>query len=274
MSQFALNDGTGFVMNYEVHPGMVPRTTLFIHGNLASNRWWYPAQEIWQQKARGQNFAGSLIYAEFRGCGKSTVPRNESEVDMHRFADDFIALVRSLNLGKINLVGHSTGGFIVSLMLAKAPELFSRALLLDPVGPRGVQFDKAMIAAFEQMKVDKDMVAVVLGSTIYKNDPQSEFFQSVIVEDAFSAVKAVGHLVVKALDGLDIRKEVSQVAHPVLVAHGEFDKLLDVEASREMSTVLQNAKFLIIEGQGHCTNVEAPEKFVSIAQEFLFSSQV
>lgn len=270
MPSFTVNDGTGAMINYEQHPNVVPKTTLFIHGNLASNRWWYPAQEFWQQKAKGHSYEGSLIYAEFRGCGKSSAPRSENEVDMHLFANDFIALVKSLNLGKINLVGHSTGGLIVALMLAKAPELFDKAVLLDPVGPRGVQFDTNMISAFEQMKVDKDLLGVVLGSTIYKNNPASEFFKQVLVEDGFSSVKAVGHLVIKALDGLDSRAEISWVHNPVLVLHGEFDQLLDVEASREMASLLSNGKFEIFEGQGHCANVEAPEKFVEKISSFLF----
>jgi pimeloyl-ACP methyl ester carboxylesterase len=270
MASFAVNDGTGCVLNYEQHPGLVPKTTLFIHGNLASSRWWYPSQEYWQQQAKGQNYSGSLIYADFRGCGGSSAPKSDAEVDMHVFANDFIGLVKSLKLGPINLVGHSTGGLIVALMLAKAPELFDKAVLLDPVGPQGVQFDKAMISAFEQMKVDKDLVAVVLGSTIYQNDPASEFFQQVVVEDAFKSVKAVGHLVVKALDQLDSREVISKVRNPVLVLHGEFDNLLDVNASREMASLLSNGKFRTVENQGHCTNVEAPEKFVNIVKDFLF----
>lgn len=271
MPQFAVNDGTGCVLNYERHDGLIPQTTLFIHGNLASNRWWYPAQEFWQQYSKGQSWSGSLIYAEFRGCGGSTPPASESEVDMHLFANDFISLVRGLNLGKVNLVGHSTGGLIVALMLAKAPELFEKAVLLDPVGARGVQFDSSMIAAFEQMKVDKDLVGVILGSTIYQNNPENDFFKHVLVEDGFKSVKNVGHLVLKSLDHLDSRDEVAKVQAPVLVLHGEHDKLLDIKASEEMALLMKNAKFEMIQGQGHCMNVEAPEKFVQVVKEFLFS---
>jgi pimeloyl-ACP methyl ester carboxylesterase len=270
MPLYAVKDGTGANINYEVHPNLVPQTTFFIHGNLASNRWWYPAQEFWQQQAVGKSYHGSLIYAEFRGCGHSSVPSKDSEIDMHRFADDFIALIKNLDLGPVNLVGHSTGGIIVPLMMTKAPQLFNKAILLDPVGAQGVKFDNAMIKAFNDMKVNKELVGLVLGSTIYHNDPASIFFNEVIVEDSFAAVKNIGHLVLKALDNFDVRAEVSKITHPVLVLHGEFDTLLKRDESEKLAGLMKNAQFRVIAGQGHCMNVEAPEKFVGLAQKFLF----
>lgn len=270
MPGLELNDGTGFVLNYEVIENVLPEDTLFIHGNCASNRWWYPAEEQFKRNAKGKNFSGAMILAEFRGCGKSTTPQNESEVNMRTFAADFVALVKSLHRGPMHVVGHSTGGLIAAMMLAKEPALFKKAVLLDPVGATGVRFDNAMIDAFEQMKVNKDLVAVVLGSTIHNNDPQSDFFRSIVVEDGFHAVKSVGHLVLKALDGLDVRQELAQVQNEVLVLHGEHDKLLSMDDSKALAHLLPRAEFRTVAGQGHCTNVEDPAQFVSITQKFLF----
>ncbi len=51
-----------------------------------------------------------------------------------------------------------------------------------------------MISAFEQMKQDKNLTAAVIGFTIQRdNNPESDFFKQVVVEDAFHAVKTVGH---------------------------------------------------------------------------------
>ncbi|KYG69190.1 carboxylesterase [Bdellovibrio bacteriovorus] len=258
------------MIHVEVKPGLVPENVFFIHGNLASNRWWLPSEEIWKKEAQGKNYQGSLIYAEFRGCGGSTPPKSSDEVNMHLFAEDFIEVVRSLKKGPVHLVGHSTGGLIASLMMAKAPELFGKAILLDSVGAQGVTFDTSMITAFEQMKQDKNLTGVVLGSTIHNNNPESKFFKDVLVEDAFHAVKTVGHWVLQALDGLDIREEIQKIKNEVLVLHGEHDKLLPMSESEALASLFSRGKFQVIEGLGHCPNIESPEKFVSITRNFLF----
>lgn len=258
------------MINFEVKEGLVPEDVFFIHGNLASNRWWYPTEEIWRNLSKNQNYKGSLIYGEFRGCGKSTPPKEAKEVNMHTFAEDFISVIKGLNRGPVHLVGHSTGGLIAALMLAKEPTLFKKAVLLDPVGAQGVTFDRSMIAAFEQMKQDKNLTAAVIGSTIHNNNPDSSFFKDVIVEDAFHGVKAVGHWVLEALDGLDVREELKNVKNEVLVLHGEHDVLLPKADSEALAHLFSRGKFQVVEGQGHCANVESPEKFVHIVKSFLF----
>jgi len=259
------------MINFEIKEGIAPDSVFFIHGNLASNRWWYPAEEVWQRQAKGKNYSGALIYAEFRGCGKSAPPKDLSEVSMHIFADDFISVIKKLNRGPVHLVGHSTGGLIAAMMLAKEPSLFKKAVLLDPVGAQGVTFDRNMIAAFEAMKVDKNLTATVIGSTIHNNNRETDFFRQVVVEDAFHGVNAVGHWVLEALDGLDVRAEIKSIKNQVLVLHGEYDVLLPAADSKALAALMQNGQFQTFEGQGHCGNVESPEKFVNTVKNFLFS---
>ncbi len=259
-------------IEYEVIPNCLPQTTMFVHGNLASSRWWYPTEDAAKRNYKGQTLTGDMILVNFRGCGKSSAPKDLNEVNMRLFAEDFNQLAQSLQKKseKINLVGHSTGGLIVGLMLAQKPELFNKAVMLDPVGATGVKFDDSMTAAFEQMKVDKNLTGIVLASTIYNCNTESDFFKQVVVEDAYSAVKAVGAWVLQSLDGFNGKSDIIAVQHPVLVLHGEHDGLLPVAESKAMAVLMKNGRFETVPGQGHCTNVENPEKLVQILDGFLF----
>ncbi len=268
MPFYSLNSDPEVALHYDIVEGIAPVDLFFIHGNLASNRWWHPTIELLKGQSSGKDWKGRAVFAEFRGCGQSTPPKQFEDVNMTSFAQDFIGLVRHLVMSKVILVGHSTGGLIASLMLSRAPELFQGGLFLDPVGVRGVTFDPSMIQAFEKMKTDKELVAVVLGSTIYGLQSQDPFFRNVLLEDGFHAVRHVGHWVIQALDGLNIEKEVSQIPHPVLVLHGEHDQLLPRGDSEEFARRLAKGEFQVIPGQGHCVNVENPALFVSILLKF------
>lgn len=267
MPVYNVNDGTNFKLHYEIVENLLPEDTLFIHGNLASARWWYPLEEELKRQRKSQS--GRMIVADFRGCGKSSDPVDLSEITMDRLAEDFIELLTYLKAPKVNLVGHSTGGTIAALMAAKRGVLFDKLVLLDPVGAKGVKFEPAMHQAFEAMKEDKNLTATVIGSTIHNNMPQSDFFQRVIVEDAYRAVKSIGAAVLKTLDGADFTKQFSQVQNPVLVLHGEHDVLLPQVESRALADLFVKGRFEVIEGQGHCTNVENPKKFLGLLQSFL-----
>lgn len=258
----------GAQFHFEVFEDVLPSNTIFLHGNLASNRWWYPAlEQIKRQK--NPNWKGKAIFAEFLGCGKSSAPKTADDVNMRAFAEEFLNLVKTNNFGPVNVVGHSTGGLIAALMMAQAPETVKSGLLLDPVGAQGVKFDNSMLDAFAQMKVNKELVAMVMGSTIYQNKPESDFFKQVVVEDAFHAVQTVGPWVLQALDGFDCRQELARAQQPCLVLHGEHDLLLPIEDSRNLAALMKNAKFEVVKDQGHCTNAENPAKFVEIMLKFM-----
>ncbi|MCX7675149.1 MAG: alpha/beta hydrolase [Bdellovibrionaceae bacterium] len=248
----------GLKYHYEIRSAAMPFDVAFIHGNLASRRWWYPMAEH-LPKLHSRPTQGRLIFLEFLGCGLSEAPRQPSDVDMPLFARDFDALLRSIDFHG-GVVGHSTGGLIAALMLSLGSKIYKGGFLLDPVGAKGVTFDDSMTAAFEAMKQDKNLTATVIGSTIHGLDPKHPFFQEVIVEDAFLAVKQVGAWVLQALAGLDIQEDLKKVDVPVWVTHGEFDQLLPKSDSQAMAALMARARFFEIPGAGHCLNYENPKE--------------
>ena len=257
-------------MNVEVHEGLVSKDVVLIHGNLASNTWWQPALEEWRKNKRpGQ--AGRLIMGEWRGCGKSSHPEQESDLEISKMAKDYLNLLEHMKIQSAHLVGHSTGGLIGITAMSLSPERFDRAVLLDPVGMNGVQFGPEMYGAFTQMSQDREFCSAIMSATIHGNDPLSPFFQK-IVDDAFAVAPVNWHGIPNVLNQFKLApKDLESIDSPVLVLHGEHDNVLAKEESVQLAGALKNGRFEELSGQGHSTNVENPERFVQMVNQFLFS---
>lgn len=247
-----------FEIHFEVEPGVLKHPTLFLHGNLASRRWWYPLRDLYKADGPASH---EMILMDWRGCGLSDAPKSEEPLVLEEMGSDVLTVLKDQGASpskKFGLVGHSTGGLIALEAARQAPDLIDRVFLLDSVGANGVTFDDSMLQAFDQMTKDKALTAAVIGSTIKDCNTQDAFFQSAIVEDAFKSVGKIGIKVLKMLEGLDYADRARSIGQRVVVTHGEFDELLSKDDSKKLAEVLPNAKFVELPGRGHCANIESP----------------
>ncbi len=253
----------GFQIHYEEVPNASPENVIFLHGNVSSNVWWQPTVSHWKKCGNK-----SLFLMEWRGSGMSQGPYSEADLAMDRLADDVITLAER-SFGSTNLVGHSTGGLIALLALAKRPDLFHKAVLLDPVGAHGLKISPEVFAKFTEMRTNKDLCASVILATIY-GGVKSKELERQIVESAFGVHALNWHGVLNALKDKNFEKEIRTIPHSVLVLHGEHDLLLPGADSEHLAEILPNGQFQEIPNHGHCTNVEDPKLFAEIAEKFLF----
>ncbi len=256
-----------FEMHVEIVPNVMQRDALFIHGNLASNRWWQPAFEIWRQQAQHKSLSGRAILAEWRGCGKSSRGLSLTDFNMRSLADQYIELLEDLGCARVNVIGHSTGGLIALLSMLKAPDRFERAVLLDPVAPKRFELDPKILQAFEGMRQDRHLCELVMASTIHNVSRDNSFFQT-IVDDAFAVDPQVWTGVPTALQHVDAMEDLTRLEHPILVVHGEVDPILPKEDSQEVTKKLQRGEYREIAGHGHSLNIEDPKLFVELVNAF------
>jgi pimeloyl-ACP methyl ester carboxylesterase len=256
-------------IHYEILKNVVPKTTLFIHGNLSSNRWWYPMLEQ-ARLSPSTELNGDIILAEIRGCGKSSDVSEDEEITIPQLADEFLCLVADLELRDYNLMGHSTGGSISLVMLEKSPKLINKAILLNPVGPRGRTFEPPMIKAFQKMKTDADLVAEVMKTTISAPNVDPVFFQKVIVADAVRAAKVMGLKIAQAFARFNVVNGLRQISTPVLVLHGEQDQVLPAAESKQLAALLPAGRYVELAKTGHCPNLQDPLTLWGQVFEFLF----
>ncbi len=251
---------------YEQHAGLSRRNTLFLHGNLASHRWWHPSLE--SLKSQGASGPGTIVLSDWRGCGKNE-PVN-SAFSLEDLAKDQLALIDRLGMkNDVAIVGHSLGGLIALQMMILEPQRFAKALLLDPVGAKGVIFDDSMYEAFRQMSLSAELTRTVILSTVLNGDSLDETFKQAIAADAFKAVKGIGTSVLEILKSVDLTQAAAQVRVPTLILHGALDQVIAKKDSEDLHRLMPNSKLEVLPEAGHCWNVENPMAFAKTLNRWL-----
>ena len=256
-----------FRMHYEVHRGLVPVDTLLIHGNLSSNLWWQPTVDAWARL--GERHEGSLIVAEWRGCGKSSGPQSAAELDLSVLAQDYVELLMSLGITKARVIGHSLGCAITLKAMMLAPTVFDRAVLLDPISTTGMWITPEMQDSFLEKGRSREVLKDAISRIIYACNPRDPFFDK-LVDQAFSTHPLVWANILKMISQIDLRNDLGSIKQPTLVLHGEQDELLPIAGAMEIAKGLPEGRFELLSSQGHCCHIENPDRFVAVANRYLF----
>lgn len=262
-----IHTSKGFQIAFEKVQPCGPRHLLLIHGNLASKEWWFPALECLQE----EDGEGVAIAADWRGFGGSKGIQRVDEIDFTRFAQDLVDLVVTQGLQEVSIIGHSTGGLIAMLAVLQRPDLFSSMVLLDSVGPQGLQLahpKEQVLAHFDRMARDLDYCRQVLAATIQGCDPQSASFER-LLQITRSCDPVMWRGVIEVLSSqIDIRDRLGELTLPTLILHGQNDVVLPLSTSEALHRDLPNSRLRVMGNQGHSLNLENPSLFVSECRQF------
>jgi pimeloyl-ACP methyl ester carboxylesterase len=263
-------NSNGFNINFEKFDNTGENNVLFIHGNLACNEWWYPAIEIMKGKSNSDS-RGVVLTADWRGFGESRGLTDVQEINFDTFADDYINLLEHHNLENVHVVGHSTGGLIAMKAVLKKPELFKSLVLLDSVGPKGIELEiplENVLAHFEQMSQNREYCMNVLAATIEGVDVSSNYFQT-LFEKTWNCDNVMWKGVIEKLcTEIDIVEQAKALTLPTLIIHGEKDLVLPLKGAEFSHSVLPNSTLKVMPGHGHSFNVENPAGFVEECMAF------
>ncbi len=261
-----------FNFHYEVFENIVDQDTLLIHGNLACNLWWHPmVNELRSRSKNSSTKKGLLVAADWRGCGLSKGLTSESEVNFTTFADDYLHLIEALKLKNISVMGHSTGGLIAMLAILKQPQHFASLILLDSIGPLGIETPiplDQLLGHFEAMSKNEELSNATIAATIQNVDIHTDFFKA-LAKATFHVDRPIWQGVPRTLcTQIDITDQMSKLTLPTLILHGINDLFLPKEGSEKLHKMIPNSILNLIPNQGHSLNVENPKLLVNLIEEF------
>lgn len=239
---------------YTIRAGSGGRKIVFVHGNMASSRWWLSVMEEMQDNYE-------LLALDMRGFGRS--PEGRPDVRLSDHARDILATVTSLGFYPFVLVGHSLGGAVAMQFAADYPDMLDALVLVDsaPVdGMKNIDYGRV-----ELMLNDKNILAAALRAIMAR--PVNEEYMAGLLEDCWRAIPAVLPNT-RALDGADFTGVARRFEKPVLVIHGEKDFVVSVEDAHRTAAAFPRASMVVMAGIGHCPQVEDTAGFIRYLDDF------
>jgi non-heme chloroperoxidase len=204
-----------------------------------------------------------VVAHDRRGHGLSSKPWHGN--DMDHYADDLAAVIESLGLEAITLVGHSTGGGEVARYLGRhGTGRVSRAVLIGAVTPRmlvGPDNPSGVpIEAFDGIragvKADRSQFFRDLTTPFYGYN-RAGAKDSAGVRETFwlqgmqASIRAA-YACIKQFSETDFTEDLKKIDIPVLVIHGDDDQIVPIDATaRRAVELLPQGRLVVYEGAPH-----------------------
>ncbi len=259
--------------------------TIFVHGGMVLD-----SSNFLPHVAPLSDFLDLVIYDQCgRGRSKEREDSDRSKATIWDDVEDLEGLRKVLDLGKVNVVGHSWGGIIAGLFASRYPNSINRLVMIAPVGARYATWQKPwIINTLNSLPLDErvEFDRILKDRELRKKDPQEYFtryFTSIHKSwfgDQSWAEKIPVHKV-RAGTGLavwdsvkdyDVREDLKKVKAPTLIIQGTKDAI-PIDSTKEIQKQIKGAQLEIIDGVGHYPFIEAKDRFVTLLRNF-FITQV
>ncbi|GLY77762.1 alpha/beta fold hydrolase [Actinoallomurus iriomotensis] len=191
---------------------------------------------------------------------------------MTGYAATAAAVLRERDAVPAHVVGVSWGGVIATRLALEHPEVVRSLVLVDSTRGSGRTAEQAAAMrrrADELAEVGPDAFARARAPRLLSAEAPPELAERVATAMARS-IRLPGYAYAAAsMAETDHDDVLGRVSVPTLVIAGDRDVVTGVTESEAIAAAVPGARFEVIEGAGHLSNVECPEEFNRLVLEFL-----
>ena len=247
-------------------------TLLLVHG-LAGSR------DNWNRLARYLTPYYHVIIPDLPGQGDSKVP-NDFDYSLPNLTEKLRRFAEATKIDNgLNIAGHSMGGAVALLYVAQYPIDTKSLFLVDSAGV----FKSANTPYLKDPTTLRNMLVSKPGDfdrlmKIAMNTPPfipkelKDAQEKLMISQSANTSKLVEQLIVmsKLFTPDSFAIAARSIDQPVLIAWGDKDQIINVEAATELKGLLKNAQEpVILKGIGHMPILEQEQLMVKPYLDFL-----
>lgn len=213
-----------------------------------------------------------VVAWDARGYGASD--DYEGPLDFGSFAGDLARLLDYFEASRAHLVGLSMGGVIAMDFYSRYPQRVATLTICDSL-PGFNHLTAEQRSEFVHLRQEpllagkepKDIAPIVAATLIGKSARPGSFERLVA---SMAALHKHSYLKTIAATATYTRTfELEKIAVPTHIVVGDEDQLTPPQMSRQMAERIPGARLTVIDGAGHLSNIEQPDKFNRAVLAFL-----
>ena len=203
-------------------------------------------------------------------------PWSPHVTDVHSREDTIPAMAAALlreHAGPLVLCGASMGGMVAMEAARQAPARVAGLALLGtdarPDSPEMIKLRTDAIALFAQGRV-REVIEPNIAFAFHPDNARAlagSYLDFVLAAGADQLIRQNRAVIARP----DARVHLPQLRCPVVVMCGDADQLTPPERSREIASLITNARLVIVPRCGHMLTMERPEVVNEVLVEWLES---
>lgn len=266
---------------YEVF-GSGSGTPLFVaNGGPGFDHMYLHVSDAWDTLGQSRK----IVMWDQRGTGRSGPLKEGQSCTLADQINDLDALRAHLGFDKIDLLGHSWGGFLAMAYAARFPQHISHLAIVDSAAPKwsdtlflfnDVYPDvtaKEDSYHFTANLGEKDSAAAREADTelyesmlFYSPEHRDEFLRKMANDKEYYEVNRA---VNRDVSRFDLNPELIKFRFPTIVMCGRFDMNVAPVIAYKIHLAILDSKFVVFDRSGHLPFFEEPERFVQVLNDFL-----
>ena len=252
----------------ESERGKKKPTIVLVHG-FAANK------ENWIRFAAYLTDAYYVVAMDLPGHGESVKDFNlrYGYRDQVGYVNEILT---QLNIKKFHMAGNSMGGAISALYAVAYPEQVQSLFLIDPAGIHryDCELNRCLARGENPLIVTCDKDFYRLMDFALEDKPFIPWpIASVMAEKAI-ANEAINKKIFADFHGectYSFEDEIKKIIVPAFILWGAEDRVIDVKNASIFDQLIPHSQVVILEGVGHASMIEAPEKSAKIYMDFIDS---
>lgn len=207
-------------------------------------------------------------------CNRADFVHNRYQ-KLDKYADDLLDVCDTLQLKDAVLAGHSAGAMIGILSSIRAPECFSKLVLIG-ASPRylndadyyGGFADSDIRDIYVAIQKDHLKWAASFSEIAMQNSDKpelAEHFAETIRDIPTDQVLTVLHSILQS----DYREEVAKLKIPTLIIQSKNDVFVPLQVADYLHKKINGSQLQLIDASGHLPHISAPKAVISAITAFI-----